>query len=135
MFKINKERVKNYRAKTNWQIVLAEVSWLHQENKYIPWYAVENGREVSRRLSNLEEAKAECIRINKLPNSVCSGFTEKDGLYTLRKGAEFLTSPSGAQSWLLINDCKYILSLVESCDGPWKLKADFRVFGVWMRRP
>ena len=127
--------MKNYRVKANWQIVLAEVSWLHQENTYLPGYAVENGRDVTRHLSNLEEAKAECIRIKSLSNSVCSGFTKgPTGTYTLRKGAEFLTSPNGAESWLF-NDCKYILSLVESCDGPWKLKADFRVFGMCIRRP
>ena len=107
MFKINKERVKNNWAKANWQIVLAEVSWLHQKNKYLPGYAVENGRDFTRRLSNLEEAKAECIRIKRLPNSVCSGFTKGlDGTYTLRKGTTFLTSPYGAESWLF-NNCKY----------------------------
>ena len=134
MFKINKERVKNFRAKANWPIVLAEVSWIHQKNKYLADYAVENGRDVTRRLSNLEEAKNECIRIKRLPNSICSGFTKGlDGTYTLRKGATFLTSPYGAESWLF-NDCKYILSIVESCDGPWKLKANFRVFGICFSR-
>ena len=105
MLKINKERVLNYRAKANKRINLAEVSWVYQENKYLPGYAVENGRDVTRHLSNLEEVKTECIRINSLSNSICSGFTKgQDGTYTLRKGTEFITSPSEEESWLC-NEC------------------------------
>ena len=114
MLKINKERVLNYRAKANKRINLAEVSWVYQENKYLPGYAVEifklkfqleNGRDVTRHLSNLEEVKTECIRINSLSNSICSGFTKgQDGTYTLRKGTEFIASPSEEESWLC-NEC------------------------------
>jgi len=95
---------KNGGLNQKWEIK-TEVSWIYQENSYLAGYATENGNNVTKHLSSLEEAKNECIRINKLSNSVCSGFTKgRDGTYTLRKESEFITSPSGEESWLRNDD-------------------------------
>ena len=87
---------------------LAGTRWEKRTNAYLSGYAYEDGRGVATKFTNLEEAKAECIRIDLKSNSVCKGITGRS-TFTLRKKTEFKPS-STEDSWLRHDNCKYSCS-------------------------
>ena len=89
-------------------MILAGTTWEKRTNAYLSGYAYEDGREVATKFTNLEEAKAECIRIDLKSNSVCKGITGRN-TFTLRKNTEFKSS-STEDSWLRHDNCKHSYS-------------------------